>query len=82
MKISALQEYGLRCLLQLARENAGPGGAASLSARQVAEREGLSLEYTTQILAELRRGGFVTSMRGVHGGYRYCNLASPQRCLL
>jgi len=70
MKISALEEYGLRCLLQLAREGAEAQGATSLSARQIAEREGLSLEYATQILAELRRAGFVTSMRGVHGGFR------------
>jgi Rrf2 family protein len=76
MKISALEEYGLRCLLQLAREGAGPGGATSLSARQIAEREGLTLEYTTQILGELRRANLVTSLRGVHGGFR---LARPAR---
>lgn len=76
MKISALEEYGLRCLLQLAREGAEPSGTTSLSARQIAEREGLSLEYATQILAEMRRAGFVTSLRGVHGGFR---LARPSR---
>ena len=41
MKISALEEYGLRCLVQLARAGAEPEGTASLSARQIAEREGL-----------------------------------------
>ena len=76
MKISALEEYGLRCLLQLAREGAAPGGEPSLSARQIAEREGLSIEYAAQILAELRRAGLVTSTRGVHGGFR---LARPAR---
>ena len=76
MKISALEEYGLRCLLQLARDGAEPDGTTSLSARQIAEREGLSLEYATQILAELRRAGLVTSLRGVRGGYR---LARPSR---
>jgi Rrf2 family protein len=74
MKISAREEYGLRCLLQLAREGQSPDGTSSLSARQIAEREGLSIEYATQILAELRRAGFVTSLRGVHGGFR---LARP-----
>jgi Rrf2 family protein len=70
MRISALEEYGLRCLVQLAREGAVPGGTASLSTRQIAEREGLTLEYTAQILAALRRGGLVTSLRGVRGGFR------------
>ncbi len=76
MKISALEEYGLRCLLQLAREGAAPGAAVSLSARQIAEKEELSTEYVAQILAELRRAGLVTSARGVYGGFR---LARPAR---
>lgn len=82
MKISALEEYGLRCLLQLARAGAvagampGTEAGASVSARHIAEREGLTLENTTQILAELRRAGLVTSARGVHGGFR---LARPPR---
>ena len=70
MKISALEEYGLRCLVQLARAGAVPGGEAMLSARQIAEREGLTIEYASQILAELRRVGLVQSIRGVHGGFR------------
>jgi Rrf2 family protein len=76
MKISALEEYGLRCLLQLAREGAEPDGTTSLSARQISEREGLTLDYTSQILAELRRAGLVTSLRGAHGGFR---LARPAK---
>lgn len=76
MKISALEEYGLRCLVQLTRAGAVPGGDSSLSARQIAEREGLTLEYASQILAELRRTGLVTSTRGVRGGFR---LARPPR---
>lgn len=70
MKISALEEYGLRCLVQLTRAGAVPGSDSSLSARQIAEREGLTLEYASQILAELRRTGLVTSTRGVRGGFR------------
>lgn len=76
MKISALEEYGLRCLLQLARAGAEPGGAVTLSARQIADREGLTLEYASQILGELRRAGFVASVRGVHGGFRLVRPAS------
>ncbi len=74
MKISALEEYGLRCLVQLARARAEPGGDVTLSTRQIAAKESLSAEYTAQILAALRRAGLVTSVRGVHGGFR---LAHP-----
>jgi Rrf2 family protein len=76
VKITALQEYGLRCLLQLARAGADPATETSLSARQIAEGEGVTLEHATQILGELRRAGFVVSTRGVHGGFR---LARPAR---
>ena len=76
MKISALEEYGLRCLVQLARAGAVPGADATLTARQVAEREGLTLEYASQILTELRRSGLVLSVRGAHGGFL---LARPAR---
>jgi len=70
MKISAQEEYGLRCLLQLAR--VGPG--ESLSIAQIAEAEGLSSPYVAKLLALLRQGGFVDSVRGRAGGYR---LARP-----
>ena len=70
MKISAQEEYGLRCLLQLAR--VGPG--ESLSIAQIAEAEGLSSPYVAKLLALLRQGGFVDSVRGRAGGYR---LAMP-----
>lgn len=78
MKISALEEYGLRCLVQLARAGAEPDGDVTLTTRQVAGMENLSLEYTAQILATLRRTGLVSSVRGVHGGFR---LASPSEDL-
>ncbi len=70
MRVSALEEYGLRCLVQLARGGAEPGLDVTLSTREIAEREGLSLEYTAQILASMRKAGLVTSVRGVNGGFR------------
>jgi Rrf2 family transcriptional regulator, iron-sulfur cluster assembly transcription factor len=76
MKISALEEYGLRCLVQLARAGAEPTGSVTLSTRQIAEMEGLTLEYTAQILATLRRAGLVSSVRGVHGGFRLAHPAA------
>jgi Rrf2 family protein len=66
MKITAQEEYGLRCILQLARgENGGP-----LMVRDIAEREGLSAAYVEKILWTLSRSGIVESVRGPKGGYR------------
>ncbi len=65
MKISALEEYGLRCLVQVARsESKGP-----LSIPEIARREGITVDYTTKLLTILRRGGFLKSVRGTQGGY-------------
>jgi Rrf2 family protein len=64
MKISAQEEYGIRCLLQLGRH---PG--ESLTIGQIAEAEGLSREYVAKLMRLLRRAGLVRSVRGQAGGY-------------
>jgi len=66
MKISSQEEYGLRCLLQLAREESGH----SLTIPEIAEREGLSSPYVAKLLAVLRQAELIESVRGRSGGYR------------
>lgn len=73
MKITAQEEYGLRCILQLAREQSGADGASEAGAifvRDIAEREGLSVAYVEKILWTLSHSGIVESVRGPKGGYR------------
>lgn len=65
MKITAQEEYGLRCLLQLAQAR-GDGG---LTVKEIAGREGLSSAYVEKLLRLLAKAGFIHSVRGVHGGY-------------
>lgn len=65
MKITAQEEYGLRCLLQLARTPIGQ----VMSVRDIAEREGLSSAYVEKLLRILSRAGLVHSVRGMNGGY-------------
>ncbi|MBL8067121.1 MAG: Rrf2 family transcriptional regulator [Armatimonadetes bacterium] len=66
MKFSAQEEYGLRCLVSLARR--GPG--ASMTIPEISEVEGLTASHVAKILGILRRSGFVTSTRGQQGGYQ------------
>ncbi|MFN0084603.1 MAG: RrF2 family transcriptional regulator [Blastocatellia bacterium] len=66
MKITAQEEYGLRCILQLAREEK----SGTLLVRDIAEREGLSVAYVEKILWTLGRSGLVESVRGPKGGFR------------
>ncbi len=79
MKLTSQQEYGLRCLLRLAREtapNGDPLGGNTLAVNKIADEEGLSTEYAGKLMGVLSRGQLVASIRGRNGGYR---LARPAR---
>jgi len=65
MKFSSQEEYGLRCLLRIARQ----GGKASLTIPEISEAEGLSSFYVAKLMRILRRAGLVKSARGQIGGY-------------
>lgn len=65
MKLSSQEEYGLRCLLRIARE----GESGSLSIPEIGQAEGISAFYVAKLMRILRRAGFVTSARGQAGGY-------------
>ena len=65
MKITAQEEYGLRCLLQLAR---APHNQL-VSVKEIAAKEGLSSAYVEKLLRILSKTGLVHSVRGVKGGY-------------
>lgn len=65
MKVSAQEEYGLRCLLRVA--SAGVGGSVTISA--IAEAEALSIAYVGKLMSVLRQSEFVDSVRGQAGGY-------------
>jgi Rrf2 family protein len=70
MKITSQEEYGLRCLLQLATADEGQ----SLTIPEMATAEGLSPPYVAKILSVLRQAWLIESVRGRSGGYR---LAKP-----
>src|SRR3954447_21914399 len=61
--VSKKTDYALLILSHLADR---PGGG---SAREIADRFGLSKAFLANILKELCQKGFVVSHRGVQGGY-------------
>ncbi len=75
MKISAQEEYGLRCLLQLALLSKGE----SLTLPQIAGREGISTANAGKLMWILNKAGFVSAMRGTKGGYSLARAASEIR---
>lgn len=66
MKFSSVEEYGLRCLIQIAKNDKNNG----LTIPELSELEGLSEANVAKILRILRLGGIVEAERGQTGGYR------------
>jgi len=64
MKVSALEEYGVRCMVLLARQD-----GESLTLPEISQAEGLSLSYAGKLLNILKNAGLVKSLRGRLGGY-------------
>ena len=65
MKLTAQEEYGLRCLLHVARAGEGE----SLTIPEIGRAEALSIAYVAKLMRILRQGKFVKSVRGQTGGY-------------
>ena len=72
MKLSSQEEYGLRCLLHLARS----GNGGSLTIPEISQAEGLSIPNVAKLMRLLRIGGLVRSVRGQAGGYTLARSAS------
>ena len=64
MRTTAKADYAVRAAVELARAGDGP-----VKAEQIAEAQGIPLNFLENILAELRRAGIVRSQRGAAGGY-------------
>ena len=70
MKFTTPEEYGLRCILQIARR----APSESMTIPELSQRESLTSAYVAKLMRILRRAGLVESIRGQKGGYQ---LARP-----
>jgi Rrf2 family protein len=69
MHIPAKADYAIRALLALAAN-----GGGTIAGSALAEAQQIPMKFLESILAELRRAGIISSLRGPEGGYR---LARP-----
>ena len=72
MMISTKGRYGLRLMLDLAKE----GGARPVPVKEIAKRQNISEKYLEQIISPLSKAGLVKSIRGAQGGYVLSRSAS------
>jgi Rrf2 family protein len=76
MRITAQEEYGLRCALQLANHRE----KRPLTSGEIARAEGMSVPYVNKLLHVLKRAGLIEAIRGNRGGYRLSR--EPARVML
>lgn len=65
MRVSAKSDYALRALIELARHQ-----EPVVKAEALGEAQDIPHGFLQAILADLRRGGLVVSLRGQAGGWR------------
>ena len=68
----ALEEYGLRCLLQVALRDA----QGAVSAREIARAEGLAPDCVARVLRQFHDGGLLQGARGSGRRYRLARAAA------
>lgn len=67
MKITSQEEYGLRCLVQVAQLTK-KDELASLD--DIASAEHITTDYAAKLLSVLRQANLIESVRGKSGGYK------------
>jgi Rrf2 family protein len=65
MTFTAKEDYGLRAVLDIAIHSKGE----PVQANEIASRQNIPDQFLEQVIAQLRRGDVVRSIRGKSGGY-------------
>lgn len=65
MKLSTRTRYGIRAAIELA----GHYGRGPVQIKVIGQKQAISVKYLEQLMAILKSGGFVHSIRGSKGGY-------------
>jgi Rrf2 family protein len=67
ISITSKSPYAITALAELARA----GGPDPVPIGELARRRQMPVQFLEQLFAVLRRGGILSSQRGVKGGYRF-----------
>lgn len=66
MKISTKGRYALRLMIDLALQDSDK----YIPLREISKRQEISIKYLEQIAFLLLKNGYITSLRGLQGGYK------------
>lgn len=76
MRLTRAGEYGIRCVLHLARHGKG----TLVSRKEIAVRTDVPPDFLAKIAQQLARAGIIEILQGANGGYRL--LADPSEITL
>jgi len=76
MRLTRAGEYGIRCILHLARHGRG----ILVSRKEIAARTDIPPDFLAKIAQQLARAGIIEILQGASGGYRL--LAEPSEITL
>lgn len=65
MKLSTRTRYGIRAAIEIAAHY----GQGPVQIKLIGQKQAISVKYLEQLMAILKSGGFVHSIRGSRGGY-------------
>ena len=65
MKLSTRTRYGIRGILELAKNKRG----RPMQLKTIARQQDISVKYLEQVFAVLKSAGFIRGLRGSKGGY-------------
>lgn len=71
MRLTAFTDYGLRTLMRLAGDPEN-----EFTTDQIAREFMISRNHLMKVVAQLSAGGFITTQRGIGGGFRLARPAS------
>lgn len=66
MKVSTKGRYALRIMIDLAMNS----NDNFISLKDIAQRTGISIKYSEQIVSLLNKAGYLETARGNNGGYK------------
>lgn len=81
MQLTTKARYAVTAMVDIAILSAECDGKSPIKLGQIAERQGIALNYLEQIFAKLKKAGLVSSVKGPGGGYQIANGANSTRIL-
>ncbi len=81
MQLTTKARYAVTAMVDIAILSNQYGSAAPIKLAQIADRQGIALNYLEQIFAKLKKAGLVSAIKGPGGGYQLAHGSKHTRII-